>query len=69
LITLNDELKQNINKSSDTEWLAKLAAYGQLQSWYDPCGKSGNDFADYVTPVTKLCLKRIVAIYKMDGRD
>jgi len=66
--------RQQISENSDLKSLAAVIVDQQFDYWYDPCGKSGHDLNELLTPRARTAMQRLREVLwhggekKNDGR-
>lgn len=56
---LRNQLLEEIDSITDISRLAKILTLDQSDSWYDPCGKGGNELNTHFTRLSQKCVRRI----------
>jgi len=54
-----EDIRKHVEECTDLGALGRIAAANQYDSWYDPCGKSGQDFNPKLSVISTMCLRRI----------
>jgi hypothetical protein len=61
---LSDE---QIRQNGDIQSLGAIIVDQQFDYWYDPCGRSGHDLNDHLTPRARIAMKRLKDVLWNNG--